>query len=206
MYKYMLACLFTLFVFQTQSNKVLEDGVEELISNSINVKSVDYKNINEKGQKICIVNNSIKSVISKNKFYFQLINEKDKLVLNNKQVDLNIDLEIEDVTSFKYKKQLFYIFQFKTLKQGIRRLKFNVILSEKRKKIDVMFCKWNSSDKGITNSIGVFNKKLFVLNQIRDSISYYELFNEKFIYKPKNSVKFKLDSLQRICVPHDYKF
>ncbi|WP_165569395.1 hypothetical protein [Flavobacterium suncheonense] len=72
--------------------------------------------------------------------------------------------------------------------------------------MEILFKQWNSSGRGLENAIGISNKKVFILNQLRDSINYYELNNKSLIYKPSNSVKVKIDSLGNVCVPDSYKF
>ncbi|OXG08921.1 hypothetical protein, partial [Flavobacterium araucananum] len=97
-----------------------------------------------------------------------------------------------------------YVIEFKTLNQGVGANTYNVIFSKNRKRI--LFKQWNSSGNGISNAFGLSNNNLFVLNQIRDSINYYEFRNEKIKYKPNYSSMIKIDSLGQLCVRQGYKF
>lgn len=139
--------------------------------------------------------NSLIELIKKNKTisFSQLTKDKE-----------NIFLDLENVFYLNYKKEILYIFEFKTLYQGIGVTTLSVVFSENSKRI--LFEKWNSSGNGISNAFGISNNNLFVLNQIRDSINYYEFRNEKFFYKPNYSSKIKIDSLGQVCVQQDYKF
>ncbi|GEM_PF-2210888 len=116
----------------------------------------------------------------------------------------NISLNLEDVFCLKFNKDSFYIFEFKTFNQGVNSNTYNIIYSNRKEKI--LFKKWNSSGNGISNAFGVRKSNLFLLNQIRDSINYYELRDEKIIYKANNSTNIKIDTLGKICVRQDYKF
>lgn len=203
MYKF-LFLLVTSFCF-AQSYDCLEGGIEEIISNKLELKSLKYKQLNHGREKKYIVNNKIKISLSNTSSFIELIGRKRKMSFSQMTKEgKNIFLNLEDVFYLKYKNEILYIFEFKTLHQGIGINTYNVIFSKNRG--EILFKQWNSSGNGISNSFGVLNNNLFVLNQIRDSVSYYQLKNKKIIYQLNYSSIIKIDTLGQVCVNKGYKF
>lgn len=198
-----LFLLVTSFCFGQSYNCL--GSVEEIISNKLNVKAIKYKQLNHNGIKSYIVENKVKISLSNISSFMELMGKNKRISFSQMTKDKkNIFLDLENVFYLKYKKEILYIFEFKTLHQGIGTNTYNVVYSESRKRI--LFKKWNSSGNGISNAFGVSNNNLFVLNQIRDSINYYELRNERIIYKHNYSSIIEIDSLGKICVRPGYKF
>lgn len=180
-------------------------SIEEIISNKLDVKPLKYKLLNHNGVKTYIVDHKVKISLSKSNSLIELIKKNKTISFSQLTKDKeNVFLDLENIFYLKYKKEILYIFEFKTLYQGIGVTTLSVVFSENSKRI--LFEKWNSSGNGISNAFGISNNNLFVLNQIRDSINYYEFRNEKFFYKRNYSSKIKIDSLNQICVPEHYKF
>ncbi|PWJ99909.1 hypothetical protein BC749_103290 [Flavobacterium araucananum] len=204
MYK-LLLLLVTSFCFGQSFNCLGGGGVEEIISNKLELKTIKYRQRNHNGIKLYIVDNKFKIHLSNTSSFIALIGENRKMSFSQMTKDKkNIFLNLEEIFYFKYKKEILYVIEFKTLNQGVGANTYNVIFSKNRKRI--LFKQWNSSGNGISNAFGLSNNNLFVLNQIRDSINYYEFRNEKIKYKPNYSSMIKIDSLGQLCVRQGYKF
>ncbi|KQB40455.1 hypothetical protein [Flavobacterium aquidurense] len=199
-----LFLLVTSFCFG-QSYNCLEEGIGEIISNKVELKSMKYKQLNYEREKKYIVDSKVKISLSNTSSFIELIGKKRKMSFSQMTKNgKNIFLNLEDVFYLKYKKEILYIFEFKTLYQGIGINTYNVIFS--KNKGEILFKQWNSSGNGISNSFGISKNKLFVLNQIRDSINYYELKNKIIKYQHNYSSLIKIDSLGKVCVQNGYKF
>lgn len=185
-----------------QSIKCL-DGIEDIISNKVTVNSVKYTQLNNHGIESYIIDNKVRVYLSNTSSFIRLNKKSKKISFSqtnkNKQ---NIFLNLDDVFSINFNKKKIYILQFRTLHQGIGDNTFNIIASNNR----ILLKKWNSSGTGISNAFGIRNHNLFFLNQIRDSLNYYELNNERLILKSKYSTNIKIDSLGQVCLLKDYKF
>jgi hypothetical protein len=199
-----LFLLVTSFCFG-QSYNCLEEGIGEIISNKVELKSIKYKQLNYEREKKYIVDSKVKISLSNTSSFIELLGKKRKMSFSQMtKEDKNIFLNLENVFYLKYNKEILYIFEFKTLYQGIGSNTYNVIFS--KNKGEILFKQWNSSGNGISNSFGISKNKLFVLNQIRDSISYYELKNMIITYQHNSSSLIKIDSLGKVCVQNGYKF
>lgn len=203
MYK-LLFLLVSPFCFG-QSYNCFEIGVEEIISNKVEVKVIKYKQQNYNGIRSFSIDNKVKISLSNKSSLFEIFGQSKKISFSQiTQERKNIFLNLEDIFCLKFKKEILYIFEFKTFNQGVSSNTYNLIYSENRKRI--LFKQWNSSGNGISNAFGVRKSNLFLLNQIRDSINYYELRNEEVVYKEHYSSNIKIDSLGQICVKQGYKF
>lgn len=197
-----------LFLFVTtlsfgQSLNYLDGGVEDIISKKLEAKSIKYKELYFKGNNSYYIDNKFKIILS-NTFSAIELNRKGKKILFSQMTKdkKNIFLNLDNVFCLNYNKEIYYILEFTTLNQGVSNNTFNLIVTKDK----ILFKQWNSSGDGISNAFGVLNHKLFLLNQIRDSINYYELRNERMIYKSNFSTKIKIDSLWQVYVPVNYKF
>lgn len=187
-----------------QSYNCFNGNLDEIISNKLELKHVKYKQQNHNRIRSYNIDNKVKISLSNQSSFLKLPKSKKITFSQMTKEKRNISLNLEDAFYLKFKKEIFYIFEFRTFNQGIGSNTYNLIYSDSKKRI--LFKQWNSSGNGISNAFGVRKSNLFLLNQIRDSINYYELRNDRIIYQAENSSNIKTDSLGQICVRQDYKF
>lgn len=205
MYKFLFLFITTFCLGQSLTCFEEADGVQEIITNKVALKHLKYRKEKYNYEQSYSIDNNVKLFLSSTSSFIQLIKENKKISFSEKTKDKkNIFFKLEDIYYLKYKKETLYIFEFRTVYQGLDRMTFNVIFSRNKKTI--LFKKWNSSGDGISNAFGISNNQLFLLNQIRDSINYYQLITTRFKYNSNNSCVIKNDSTGKICMKYGYKF
>jgi len=209
MIKYLFASLLLIFPFNFQENwRCLDDGLDDIISNPIDYKICKYTEIDTKDNVKIKINNKATLVLTqrdiKNGTY--ILFEKKKYIINDKlsRNHINYNYYLLHMYSFKNKEGTFYWLALGTDNGlNLNSKTFNVIILFSKNKLYIPFTEW---DAGVATSLGLNKGKLFVLTNNIDSIQYFEFKNKKFIYNSKNSIKCRIDSTRRICVPDSYRF
>ena len=212
MIKYLFASLLFIFPFNFQEDwRCLDEGLDDLISTQIDTKICKYTEILGKNNDKIKINSKATLVLTqrdiKNGNY--ILFEKRKYLINDKvsrRNNINYNYYLLNMNSFKNKEGTFYLLELGTSNGlNLNSKTFNLIVLFSKNKLYIPFTEWNSGDNTAT-SIGLNKGKLFILNCAIDSIQYFEFKNKKFVYDSKNSIKCRIDSTRRICVPNSYKF
>ncbi|OXB11719.1 hypothetical protein [Flavobacterium reichenbachii] len=213
MIKYLFLSLLFIFPFNFQEHwRCLDEGLNDVISNPIDYKSCKYTEIDTKDNYKMKINSKATLVLAKRdiKEHPYILFEKKKYIINDKlsryHIDYNHNYDLMEMDSFKNKEGTFYWLKLYTSNGYYLNSKiFNLIVLFSNNKLYIPFNEWDSGLGGAT-SIGINKGKLFILTNDIDSIQYFEYKNKKFIYNSKNSIKCRIDSTKRICVPDSYRF
>ncbi|KFF02606.1 hypothetical protein [Flavobacterium reichenbachii] len=211
MIKYLFVSLLFIFPFNFQEHwRCLDEGLYDLISTPINTKICKYNQILTKDNVKVKIDNKATLVLTqrdiKNGNY--ILFAKKKYIINDKlsKNGINYNYYVLGMESFKNKEGTFYLLELSTSNGlNLNSKTFNLIILFSKNKLYIPFTEWDSGEGGAT-SIGINKGKLFVLTNDIDSIQYFEYKNKKFIYNSKNSIKCRIDSTRRICVPDSYRF
>jgi hypothetical protein len=209
MIKYLFVSLLFIFPFNLQEHwRCLDDGLDDLISTPINSKICKYNEIFTKDNVKVKINSKATLVLTqkdiKNGTY--ILFENKKYIINDglSKNCINYNYYVLGMESFKNKEVTFYWLKLGTSNGlNLNSKTFNLIISFSNNKLYIPFAGW---DSGVATSLGINKGKLFILSNVIDSIQYFEYKNKKFIYNPKNSIKCRIDSTRRICVPDSYRF
>ena len=209
MIKYLFTALLFVFSFNFQEHwRCLDDGLDDLISTPINSKICKYNEIFTKDNVKVKINSKATLVLTqkdiKNGTY--ILFENKKYIINDglSKNCINYNYYLLNMESFKNKEVTFYWLKLATSNGlNLNSNTFNLIILFSDNKLYIPFTGW---DSGVATSLGINKGKLFILSNVIDSIQYFEYKNKKFIHNPKNSIKCRIDSNRRICVPDSYKF
>lgn len=211
MIKYLLTSLLFIFPFNFQEHwRCLDEGLDDIISIQINTKSCKYTEVDTKENVKIKINSKATLVLTKKdiKNGNYILFEKKKYLINDKlsKNHINYNYDLLDMYSFKNKEGTFYLLKLYTSNGlNLNSQTFNIIILFSKNKIYFPFTEWDSGIGGAT-SLGLNKGKLFILSNNGNSIQYFEFKNKKFIYNSKNSIKCRIDSTRRICVPNNYRF
>lgn len=211
MIKYLFISLLFIFPFDFQEHwRCLDEGLDDLISNPIDSKICKYTEIDTKYNYKIKINSKATLVLTQRdvKEDPYILFEKKKYIINDKlsRNHINYNYYLLHMYSFKNKEGTFYWLALSTFNGFYLNSKiFNLIVLFSNNKLYIPFTEWDSGLAGAT-SLGVNKGKMFILSHDKNSIQYFEYKNKKFIYNPKNSIKSKVDTIMRICVPDSYKF
>ncbi|KFF02609.1 hypothetical protein [Flavobacterium reichenbachii] len=209
MIKYLFASLLFIFPFNFQEHwRCLDDGLDDLISTPINSKICKYNEIFTKDNVKVKINSKATLVLTqkdiKNGTY--ILFENKKYIINDglSKNCINYNYYLLNMESFKNKEVAFYWLKLGTSNGlNLNSNTFNLIILFSDNKLYIPFTGW---DSGVATSLGINKGKLFILSNVIDSIQYFEFKDKKFIYNSKNSIKCRIDSTRRICVPDSYRF
>jgi hypothetical protein len=196
---------FLLNIFQTEW-KSLENGLEDIISKPIDVDNCKFKILDKKNYSSVQIDNNTFLILTKNATkngnYILFRNKKYKI---DTKISNNINFDLQSIHKFKYNNSVFYILELNSINGlNLNSKSFNIIISNSINKMSILFSEWADSD--LSNSIGINNGKIFILNNEINSIKYYEYNFRKFIYKLEKSTISKIDSQGRICVPINFYY
>jgi hypothetical protein len=209
MIKYLFTALLFVFPFNFQEHwRCLDDGLDDLISTPINSKICKYNEIFTKDNVKVKINSKATLVLTqkdiKNGTY--ILFENKKYIINDglSKNCINYNYYLLNMESFKNKEVTFYWLKLGTSNGlNLNSNTFNLIILFSDNKLYIPFTGW---DSGVATSLGINKGKLFILSNVIDSIQYFEFKDKKFIYNSKNSIKCRIDSTRRICVPDSYRF
>lgn len=210
MIKYLFTTLLFIFPFNFQEDwRCLDEGLNDLISIPIDTKICKYVEIDTKENVKIKINSKATLVLTKKdiKNGNYILFEKKKYLINDKvsiRNNINYNYDLLNMESFKNKEGTFYLLKLYTSNGlNLNSKTFNLIILFSKNKLYIPFTGW---DSGVATSLGINKGKLFILSNDIDSIQYFEFKNKKFVYDSKNSIKCRIDSTRRICVPNSYKF
>lgn len=212
MIRYLCLPMVFLFLFGFQARwKCLDDGVEDLISNPIDIKICEYSEIDTEANVKINIGNKATLVLTKkdirNGNY--ILFGKEKFKINDKvsrKNGINYNYDLMDMHSFENEEGTFYLLRLYSYNGGNLNSKLlNLIVLFSKNKMDISLIEWCSGDSS-PYSIGLNKDKLFALCEDVITIKYFEFSNGKFIYDSKNSTECRTDSIRKVWVPGNYGF